>query len=186
MDFFVLFVIIIVLIVSCQFCRLSMTGLALLRVWWPLFIPSPVSLLFTICLVACLLPIMIDVAKSDLCFCFANQLPRRLLMDHQPRTGEVEELLHLTSFLAALELPRWIFYMICCVVSCSWTPNLIVYNQHIFLVLLIPTFFVQGCWESPPCFEWKIDWYGIPCSHRGCLCCWPHSEAGERSFLRWN
>ena len=107
-----------------------MTGLALLRVWWPLFIPSPVSLLFTICLVACLLPIMIDVAKSDLCFCFANQLPRRLLMDHQPRTGEVEELLHLTSFLAALELPRWIFYMMCCILLLSTI--FIVYCQYYF------------------------------------------------------
>lgn len=46
------------------------------------------------------------ITKSGLCYCFANQLPRRLLMDHQPKTGEVEELLHLTSFLAALELPR--------------------------------------------------------------------------------
>lgn len=50
--------------------------------------------------------IYILVAKSGLSCCFANQLPRRLLMDHQPKTGEVEELLHLTSFLAALELPR--------------------------------------------------------------------------------
>ena len=32
-----------------------MTGLALLRVWWPLFIPSLVSLLLAIWLVACLL-----------------------------------------------------------------------------------------------------------------------------------
>ena len=46
------------------------------------------------------------VLSQGLCFCFANQPPRRLLMGHQPKTGEVEELLHLTSFLAALELPR--------------------------------------------------------------------------------
>ena len=58
------------------------------------------------CYLYFLLPIMIQVANSGLCFCFANQLPRRLLMGHQPKTGEVEELLHLTSFLAALELPR--------------------------------------------------------------------------------
>ncbi|KAK7244738.1 hypothetical protein RIF29_39564 [Crotalaria pallida] len=32
--------------------------------------------------------------------------PRKLLMDHQAKTGEVEELLHSTSFLAALVLPR--------------------------------------------------------------------------------
>jgi len=35
-----------------------------------------------------------------------QQLARRLLMGHQPKTGEVEELPHLTSFLSALELLR--------------------------------------------------------------------------------
>jgi hypothetical protein len=40
-------------------------------------------------------------------FCGESQLLRRLLMVHQARTGEVEELLPSTSFPAALELPRY-------------------------------------------------------------------------------
>jgi hypothetical protein len=39
-------------------------------------------------------------------FLILTQLPRKLLMDPLQRTGEVEELLHSTSFLAALELQR--------------------------------------------------------------------------------
>jgi len=70
------------------------------------------------------------VLSQGLCFCFANQPPRRLLMGHQPKTGEVEELLHLTSFLAALELPRWIFYMMCCILLLSTI--FIVYCQYFF------------------------------------------------------
>lgn len=41
---------------------------------------------------------------------FVIQPPRRLLMDHQPRTGEVDVLPHSTSFLAALELPRYVMF----------------------------------------------------------------------------
>ena len=92
---------------------------------------------------------------SGLCFCFVNQLPRRLLMGHQPRTGEVEELLHLTSFLAALELPRWIFYMICCVVSCSWTLNFHCL-VNTFLVLLIPIFLCKAVGKVLPALNGKL------------------------------
>jgi hypothetical protein len=38
-------------------------------------------------------------------FFLANQALRKLLMDHPAETGDVEELLHITSFLSAtLEL----------------------------------------------------------------------------------
>jgi len=89
-----------------------MTDLASSRVWWPQFIPSPVSLSLNGLPVACFGSYIL-ITEFGLCYCIANQLPRRLLMDHQPKTGEVEELLHLTSFLAALELPRSIFHLIC-------------------------------------------------------------------------
>ncbi|KAF6148631.1 hypothetical protein GIB67_042590 [Kingdonia uniflora] len=37
---------------------------------------------------------------------YGVKLLRKLMMDHPPRTGEVEELLHSTSFPVALEPPR--------------------------------------------------------------------------------
>lgn len=40
---------------------------------------------------------------------------KKLSMDPQLRTGEVEELLHSTSFLAVLELPRYTSFNILCI-----------------------------------------------------------------------
>lgn len=108
----------IVLIVCLNFCRLFMKGLALLRVWWPLFIPSLVSLLLVgYLLVTCWLSNYYLLSQVSV-FCVANQPPRKLLMGHPARTGEVEEPLHSTSFPVVLELLRWIFNIVCGV--CLW------------------------------------------------------------------
>ena len=92
------------LVLTCQNYRSFMTDLALLRALWPLCTLSLVWLF--------------QKKKNHLVgngsgyivltmpFLILTQLPRKLLMDPLQRTGEVEELLHSTSFLAALELQR--------------------------------------------------------------------------------
>ena len=89
--------------------RSSMTTLVSSRAWWQLFIPSLVSFLW----LSSYLPSQ-DYWEDTFSWLYNDsvvlicQPPRRLLMDPQPRTGEVAGLLALTSSPAALVLPRYI------------------------------------------------------------------------------
>ena len=81
--------------------RLLMIGLVLLKVLWQQSIPSQVSI--SIITILCYFVWIYLLRLIILCLV---QLPKRLLMDHLPRTGEVEELHHSILSQVALEQLR--------------------------------------------------------------------------------
>lgn len=95
-------------------------------------------------------------------------------MDHLARTGGVEELQASISFLAALVLPRLLFYR---------------FSYYILHCLSLPidkSYFLGkriGCWKGPSFIEWKTHWHVIQSSDRRCFCCWSYCQAWAGGHL---